>query len=173
MAFHELTILALVAALAWAAVSDAFWFRIPNVAPLAIVALYPVYLLAGGKGVETLHWSVLIAVATFLTGFFLFARGAMGGGDVKLLTAVSLWAGPQYILSLIVAIAIAGGLLSLIILLGSRSPHVAFATSHVRAVLGLPVAPKGAKGRRTIPYGIAIAAGGLLLCRQLLVSVGI
>ena len=170
MVFHELTILALVAALAWAAVSDAFWFRIPNAVPILIVALYPFYLLTNGAALETLHWSLLIAGGTFLAGFVLFARGAMGGGDVKLLSALALWAGPQYFPSLIMIIAIAGGVLAMAILLFARNPYLALATLHVRAALGLPSAPTSKKGGRTIPYGIAIALGGLLLCRALVSS---
>ena len=170
MGFHELTILALVAALAWAAVSDAFWFRIPNAVPILIVALYPFYLLTNGAALETLHWSLLIAGGTFLAGFVLFARGAMGGGDVKLLSALALWAGPQYFPSLIMIIAIAGGVLAMAILLFARNPYLALATLHVRAALGLPSAPTSKKGGRTIPYGIAIALGGLLLCRALVSS---
>ena len=173
MGFHELTILALVAALAWAAVSDAFWFRIPNAVPIAIVALYPIYLLSGGNGLETAHWALLIAAGAFLAGFVLFARGAMGGGDVKLLSALALWAGPQYFPSLVLVIAITGGILSLAILATVRNPYLALATLHVRAALGLPVAPTSAKGGRTIPYGIAIAVGGLLLARALVSPAGV
>lgn len=167
MSLHELTIVALAATIGWAAVNDAFWFRIPNVIPLAVVGLYPVHLLVGPHGFEGAHWALALALGVFAAGFFLFSRGAMGGGDVKLLTALTLWAGPAYFPAFILVTAIAGGVLALTILLAGRNPLLALATLHMRAALGLPAAPAGAKGGRTIPYGIAIAIGGLLLCRQL------
>jgi prepilin peptidase CpaA len=167
MALSELTILALVAALAWGAVSDALWFRIPNAVPLVIAAVYPLYLFAAGKGIDAGLWALLVATGVFLLGFLLFARGAMGGGDVKLLTALSLWAGPHYFPSLILTIALAGGGLALAILLVGRLPRLAMASAQLRATLRLPPAPSSIKGGRTIPYAIAIAAGGLMLAHQL------
>jgi prepilin peptidase CpaA len=170
MALYELPILALVAALSWAAVNDALWFRIPNVVPLLIAALYPVFLLTSGKSLETGLWGLVVAVGVFLLGFFAFARGVMGGGDVKLLTALSLWAGPAYLPALVLVVAIAGGVLSLIVLLSTRNPYLAVAASKLRTNLRLPPVPSVAQGGRTVPYAIAIAAGGLLLARQLHLS---
>lgn len=167
MAIHELSILALVAVLAWAAVNDAMWFRISNVVPLTVLALYPIYLLAGGQGLAQLHWAAAIAIATFLIGAFMFARGWMGGGDVKLLAALALWAGPTHFPALIVMTSIAGGVLAVISLLPGRAATLSWLALNLRIALNLPQAPLTPSGRRTIPYGIAIAVGGLHLCGQL------
>ena len=167
MAFHALSILALVAILAWAAVADAMWFRISNAVPIAILALYPLYLLAGGQGLAQLHWAAAIAIATFLIGAFMFARGWMGGGDVKLLAALALWAGPTHFPALIAMTSIAGGALALIAFLPGRAATLSWLTTNLRIALHLPDAPRTATGRRTIPYGVAIAVGGLHMCGQL------
>ena len=167
MAIHEMLILALVAAIAWAAVNDVMWFRIPNVVPIAILALYPAYLLSGGPGFAQLHWALAIAGATFLIGAFMFSRGWMGGGDVKLLAALALWAGPTHFPTLILVTSVAGGVLALIGLMPGRASMVSWVALNFRIALALPEAPRSASGRRTIPYGVAIAIGGLFMCAEL------
>ena len=82
--------------------------------------------------------------------FLLFAlavqMGAMGGGDVKLAAALALWFAPGDTLRLIVLMSLAGGVLTLV-------------------VLGVHRARK-LEGRPEIPYGVAIAFGGLWLLAQ-------
>jgi prepilin peptidase CpaA len=65
----------------------------------------------------------------------------MGGGDVKLLTALALWIEPEWFLKLLVMMALVGGVLT--IALGAW--HVMRRQSHKLA----------------IPYGVAIAIAGL------------
>jgi len=173
MGIHELAILALASALIWAAVSDALWFRIPNAIPLVILALFPLAAVTGSQGLETALWSLLVAGGVFAVGFLLFWRGALGGGDVKLLSALSLWAGPQYILSLVLVIAVAGGVLALAAILVRRNPFLSLATLNLRMALGLSATAETGKNGGTLPYGIAIAFGGLLLCLQLFHQVGV
>lgn len=172
MVLHDLILLGLVATLAWAAVSDGLWFRIPNAVSLTVLGIYPLYLLVGGTiTAETqlaqVHWALLIAIGVFLVGMLLFSLGAMGGGDVKLLTVLSLWAGPAFFPLFILITAVAGGVLTLIVLLAGRFPFLQLATTHLRIAMQLPDAPRTAGGKRTIPYGIAIAFGGLALCAAL------
>lgn len=167
MVIHELAVLALAATLVWAAVSDALWFRIPNAIPLTILTLFPLAAVSGGQSLETALWSLLVATGVFSVGFLLFWRGALGGGDVKLLSALALWAGPKYILSLVLVIALAGGALALAALLVRRSPYLSLASINLRMALARSVPAETGKNGGTLPYGIAIAAGGLLLCLQL------
>src|SRR5690606_34347043 len=146
---------------------DVMWFRIPNAVPIAILALFPAYLLAGGQGLAQLHWALAIAAGTFLVGAFMFSRGWMGGGDVKLLAVLALWAGPAHFATLIIMTSLAGGALALIALMPGRAAMVAWMTLNLRIALALPEAPRSATGRRTLPYGAAIAFGGLMMCAQL------
>jgi prepilin peptidase CpaA len=83
-----------------------------------------------------------LAVAVFAVLSVLFAMRMMGGGDVKLLTALALWFPPlpDYV-NLLIIMALAGGVLTLVM----GAWHVA----------------RRQKDRLAIPYGIAIAVGGL------------
>ncbi|MET0250689.1 MAG: prepilin peptidase [Novosphingobium sp.] len=71
----------------------------------------------------------------------LFAMGLMGGGDVKLLTALALWLPWRPFLELIVVMAVAGGALTLVLAVWH----------HLRR----------RRDRLQIPYGVAIAGAGL------------
>jgi prepilin peptidase CpaA len=82
----------------------------------------------------------------------LFSRGLMGGGDVKLLTAATLWAGPGLTPSLLIVTAVLGGLLTLALL----SPLA------LRAVFA-PAAVADAAKRMPVPYGVAIAGAALIV----------
>jgi prepilin peptidase CpaA len=84
----------------------------------------------------------------FLAGAFVFHFGAIGGGDVKLIAAGVLWTGAGAAGEFLLATAIAGGVLAGAFLLQAR----------------LAPRPEGAARVRppSLPYGIAIAAGGIL-----------
>ena len=97
------------------------------------------------------------AAAVFAAGFALFAFRIAGGGDVKLLTAAALWAGPAQIFEFLMVTALGGGLLAAF--LAARAwRHDAEAN------------PDGTLGLRLfairttkVPYGAAIALGGLYI----------
>ena len=82
-----------------------------------------------------------IAFGTFAVLAVLFAIGAMGGGDVKLLTALALWIEPMPFFRLLVLMALLGGVLT-----------VAFCAWHVI---------RRQRDKLAIPYGVAIAMAGL------------
>ena len=78
--------------------------------------------------------------------------GKLGGGDVKLLAAVGLWFDFSGALGMLIAVALAGGLLALLVLV-VRS--IGWSEEMRRRVVLLR--PGGG-----IPYGVAIAAGALI-----------
>ncbi|HTN15981.1 MAG TPA: prepilin peptidase [Sphingomonadaceae bacterium] len=82
-----------------------------------------------------------VAVVCFIVLAGLFALRAMGGGDVKLLTALALWIPPAQFLNLLVVMALVGGLLTIV-----------FGAWHVA---------RRQRDRLAVPYGVAIATGGL------------
>jgi Flp pilus assembly protein protease CpaA len=116
----------------------------------------------------------------FLVGLALFARQLIGGGDVKLLAAVSLWAGPEHFVLFLLLTTLMGGALGLLTLWDQRwggaiGTHLAAlglaATGTPRAALPeapSPLAPHAPDLAATLPYGIAIAAGGVAVAIQLL-----
>jgi len=136
----------------FAALSDLSRFRIPNAVSLALVLLFPLHVLASPVHVDWVG-SLAVAGVVFLAGFALFASGLVGGGDVKLLAATALWAGQALVLPQLAVMAIAGGVLSVVILL------LQFARRFLAGgLVGLLVPDLNAAAPK-VPYGLAIAAG--------------
>ena len=106
---------------------------------------------AGTFSLLDLALALACAAGMFGLGALAFAAGAMGGGDVKLAAAASLFAGPGLMLDFVTVTALVGGLLGVAILAGAPIGRVASAgDGTVRVRL-----------RGNLPYGPAIAAGGL------------
>ncbi len=154
---HTVAVLGFVALLMAAAASDMRSLVIPNRLCLAIAALWPAFALSGAGPVA---WTAAATVAgtTFAIGFAMFAAGFTGGGDVKLIAAIALWAGPGSIVELVLVTALAGGLISLILLCAARfQPAPADANAGIRRSFF----------RINVPYGAAIAIGGLAVAGRL------
>jgi prepilin peptidase CpaA len=139
--------------LAVAVLTDVETLRIPNRLCLALVAIYPAHLLASPIAVD---WpgALLLATAVFVAGLGAFAARWMGGGDVKLMAATALWIGPAWFIDFLLVTAVVGGAIAVRMLSGVRFVAAQLADSagfaDVRdVILG-----------RSIPYGVAIAAGG-------------
>ncbi len=99
-----------IAALLASAVTDLRDRIIPNTIPLIIAACGLALCLQGGSSRTGMN--VAAAITVFLALGFLAHYGFMGGGDVKLISAVTLLVPPEQIGLLLIEIAIAGGLLS-------------------------------------------------------------
>jgi len=128
--------------LLWAVWGDIRARIIPNRLNAAVALLAPAWWWAHSFSA----WpEVAIALAGAALVFALFATafafGMMGGGDVKLLTALALWFPGVALLQLLMVMALAGGIVTL-------------------AVLALHAA-RHRPGRPEIPYGVAIAVAGL------------
>jgi len=141
----------------WAAISDARRYLIPNAASLLLAGLFAVYAFAAPSDIQVPDILVLghivAGAAAFAVGAGLFYGGLMGGGDVKLLAAAMLWAGPNHAADLLLVTALAGGLLGGGMLLARRlARRTAPAPSGEAATTAM---------QARLPYGIAIAAGGL------------
>jgi prepilin peptidase CpaA len=132
-----------------AALSDAARFRIPNLASLALLLLFPVYVYLAP---HTVRWGehLLVMFVVLGCGYYLFAKSLAGAGDIKLISAISLWAGTAYCLHFLFITAVSGGILSLGI----------GASSLLRAKMSKDAAPISL-AKTPIPYGVAIAVGGL------------
>src|SRR5260370_36694978 len=90
---HDAAIVGFSVLMAAAAFEDFRRFIIPNLLPAALCLLWPVYFVAA-PSLSGALWSLGCGAAVFIVGAFLFARGYLGGGDVKLLSAAALWARP-------------------------------------------------------------------------------
>ncbi|MEO6255478.1 MAG: prepilin peptidase [Sphingomicrobium sp.] len=133
-----------------AAAEDAVRLRISNYTVIAVLALAIVAIVLAGFSTSLWENAVVFA-AVLAVGTFLFAREILGGGDVKLLAAVCLWFNLSGSLALLTSVAIAGGVLAVLIL--SARMFVGNTASNRIAILNK---------NSGIPYGIAIAAGALV-----------
>jgi len=147
----------------YAALSDVASFRIPNVASLVIALLYPLHVLASPVHVEW-TWALAAAAGVFLVGLALFSRGWVGGGDVKFLSATSLWAGAALLLPQIMVMALAGGALAMAAVVLQRARRF-----KVDGVAGL-IGPGTIDTSQRIPYGVAIAAGAIFVGIRILLG---
>jgi prepilin peptidase CpaA len=86
----------------------------------------------------------------------LFATGTIGGGDAKLFAAIALYVGAAGFAPYIFAVAVAGGALACLVL-GLRWIATLDAAERFSRVGHL------LKGGTGIPYGVAIAGGGLFI----------
>lgn len=157
--------------------------RIPNRIVAAVALLWLPLAVSGGLLAGL--FAVGTAALVLGIGTAIWRMGWLGGGDVKLLAAVSLWAGPDHVGELLLATALCGGALALMSL-AARHTAVTPMLTFVRgeAIRLLPSArapastarwtPDGAlaasASRGTIPYGIAIAMGGAWLLHGLFLA---
>ena len=120
---------------------------IPNGLNLAIALLAIPFWWASGLEIwpgVALQIGLAVAVFAFFTLAFLV--GAMGGGDVKMLGALALWVPGNALLPLVVIMSLAGGVLTLGMVIRHRLARN--------------------QGQLEIPYGVAIAFAGLWLISE-------
>lgn len=156
------SILAVFAALlVVAALTDLIEYRIPNHVALAVAALWPLHLIFGGP-LSGAGWAIMVALGVFAGGLALYTMGWMGAGDVKLAAAVALWAGPAHVVEFMVFTSLAGGLMGLVMASPRLRYGLALMADHTRQdrLRDLLLAD-------ILPYGVAIAVGGLALVGRL------
>ena len=140
-----------------AAVTDVWKFIIPNLVCLALVVLF--LALAAAQPFPVDWWSHLGAMAAFfVVGLLLYRFKGLGAGDVKLITALCLWAGFSDLLLLLLAVALAGGALSVALIV---IRHLIFSLAVVGGASGQVTLPKVLLKGSPVPYGLGIAAGGI------------
>jgi prepilin peptidase CpaA len=104
--------------------------------------------------------SLATGLIVFALLFIAYTRNAIGGGDVKLLTALSLGLPPIETVHFIVMTALAGGVVGLIYL-GLARLRPALRHGRDRFILRrlFIIECWRARRYRTVPYAVAIAAG--------------
>ena len=134
-----------------AGIQDVRSREIANWKNVTIALLAPLWWLAIGldpwPGMAVQTGVALLVFALFVGAF---ALGQMGGGDVKLIGALSLWLTPLHLLDMLLAMSVIGGALTLAMLIEQR-------------------VSRGA-GSIEVPYGVAIALAGLLALREPLLN---
>jgi len=147
-------------ALAGAAFCDVRQYLIPDRFPVAIVLSYPLY--ASGHPWEQGLWALGVGFAMLVAGAILFATNVMGGGDTKLLAATGLWAGLDLASVFLFVTALAGAAIGIAWLTPIRRLMPEAPIEDGISAPG-PAAGWRARLRQPVPYGVAIALGGLHL----------
>ena len=156
--FDHLLVFGFFGLIGWAALRDALSFRIPNAASLGILLLYPLHVLTSATPID---WQagLITGGLVFAAGLLVFAQGFAGGGDVKLLSVASLWAGSTLLFPLLAVMALTGGVLSGAAWLSRFERRRNASTQSDRV-------PDRCDTH--IPYGIAISFGAALVGLHLL-----
>lgn len=137
-------LVALAIALLVAAFTDLRSRTISNKLTAAIALCAPLFwLVQPDFALIDVAWQLGVAFLTLLILAGFFAMRWMGGGDVKLLAALALWVRPADFGALVIYMAIIGGVLTLV-----------FGAWHIA---------RRQRDRVAIPYGVAIAAAGIIV----------
>jgi prepilin peptidase CpaA len=143
-------------AVAFAAAMDLLTMKIPNrISAVMVLAFFPLALLAGLGAWDLLH-HVAAGLIMLLLGVLLFIPGWFGGGDAKLMAAIGLWIGLDNLFPYVFYVAIAGGIIAAVFTSVRSVPLP-------RVFLGEAWALRLHRHDSGIPYGIALAAGALLV----------
>ena len=145
--------------------SDLFTMTIPNRISLVLLAAFPVLAFAVGVPLETIGWHLTCGAGILVLTFSMFAFGWIGGGDAKLAAATALWLGWDHMLDFGFIASLLGGVLTLFFLQIRRMPLTTSLLSNV----WIERLHNSANG---VPYGIALAAAGLIVYPESAVWLG-
>lgn len=127
--------------------TDVRYRKIYNMVTLPMALAAPLYWFATGDyGWHTIGIHLLTAISAFLFCLLWFSLGWMGGGDLKLYTALALWFTWQQILMLFLYSAVIGLIVTVI------------ALTHHKL--------RGRQGLSKTPYGVAISLAGLWIAGE-------
>jgi prepilin peptidase CpaA len=150
------------------AVTDVRVARIPNRLIVAGLVLAPLAALAGG-GPMGLGLALAALVVAFLIGIAGFAIGAIGGGDAKFLMVGAALVGWQQLVPYLLATAALGAVLAVGVIVWQRRGIEAMIMTRDLGKSMVTFGRKGYRGRLgdegrlAVPYGVAIAAGALIV----------
>ncbi len=140
----------------YAAYSDFKSLTIPNWISLTICLLYPIAVFTSPVEIDWI-WALAVFGSVFVCGFLLYVMGGLGGGDVKLISVLCLWAGFGGVFPFLFTTVVAGGILVPVIIVREalKMPDdTGSFTRRIRSAL---------RARLQIPYGVAISLGSILI----------
>ncbi len=144
------------AAVAFAGAMDLFTMTIPNRISLVLVAGFVALAPLAGLGLGDMAYHTGAGLLVLAVGILLFIPGWIGGGDAKLAAAVALWLGFENLFGYLFCVALAGGSLAMLFMTVRAYPLPIFVCTQ-------PWAVRLHDRRSGMPYGIALAAGALLV----------
>lgn len=142
VSFTALFLAMLALMLLFAAAGDLHRREIPNLLNGAIALLaIPFWFSLGLSAWPEMALQLGVALGVFALFAILFGLGMMGGGDVKLIGAVALWLPAVAVLNLLIIMALAGGVLTIAMIVRKRLAK--------------------SEAELEVPYGVAIAFAGI------------
>lgn len=148
--------------LVYAVFTDIRFRLIPNWISIVIIcAFIGFYVTSNDPSLSAGHFFVSFIVLTALLPLFAFKK--MGAGDIKLISALSLWMGPTHIVEFLSLTALLGGMIAILYLVRT---YVAMGLVFM-PVYGGVLASACLRGSQTVPYAIPITFAALYLMFQL------
>lgn len=142
------------ALMAFAASSDLLTFAVSNWVSLLLAIAFGVLAAATGMPTGGILDHLGAGAITLAVGFVLFARGVVGGADVKLAAVAALWLGWGYLYDYLLCASLVGGCMTLALIEFRRYilPRVLAERAWIERLH---------RGNEGIPYGVALAAAAL------------
>lgn len=137
-----------------AAMCDVATMTIPNWISGVLTVSFLALGFAFGMPAGQIGISLAVGTGFLFAGMAFFALGWLGGGDAKLIAATALWFGWPAALTFTVYVMLAGGVATLLLLTFRRVPVP-------QPALSLSWIERLHSADESLPYGVAIAAGGL------------
>lgn len=145
------------ALMAYSAVSDLFTMTIANWISIVLVAGFSVLAFASGMPIQAIGLDHLACgAAVLVVTFIFFARGWIGGGDAKLAAATAVWIGWPRLSDYALLASVLGAVLTLAILRARKMDLPA-------RLLEKSWIARLHNRKSGIPYGVALAAAGLVI----------
>jgi prepilin peptidase CpaA len=145
------------------ACSDVRSRRIPNALAAGIAVLGVVRIALADDGVAAFH-ILVAAAAVFALAFLLFCRGVFGGGDAKLIGAMTLLVGSQKLFDFLLLMSLCGCVVAFAVLARDRfHPDRRRISQEMIMPASTDCAARGGLPRPTVPYGVAIAGAGIVI----------
>jgi prepilin peptidase CpaA len=151
-----IVLLLLPGSLAFAAAMDLLTMTIPNRIALVLIAAFVPAAMLAGLGLPAIGAHLATGFGVLLLGMVFFFCGWCGGGDAKLLAAIALWLGFDNLVQYLLYTAVTGGMLATALSLLRSVPLPGMLLAEAWAV-------RLHRRDAGIPYGIALAAGALLV----------
>lgn len=161
---HTFVLAAFAVILVAIAAIDFRHFKIPNRLVVSAALLYPLHVVSSPTPVLW-DYGLVSGLILFFIGAFFFAAKMMGGGDVKALAVVAMWAAPLYILEFLL-VTLVGAVVLAFVMAGRYAVEGARAQggSLGMAIVNFRHVPIF---KMSVPYGVGVAAGGLYVAGRL------
>lgn len=154
------------ALMAYSAISDVLTMRISNMISIALVVGFLALAFASGMPLAQIGWHLACGALVLTITFAMFAFGWIGGGDAKLAAATALWFGFAHVLEYGLVASVFGGALTILLLTLRQLPAP-------RLVRETPWMDRLHDHKVGIPYGVALAAAGVMIYPQTALMAGL